>query len=107
MIVPSHDNQCAQVIRDSKERLRLWQKKRKTESLETSRSSLERDASNRRDRHNLFNVEDGPTLLRDLIQGNMYTEANDLMKMSDDSERNSDPELCELQRYILERKTDQ
>ena len=95
------------MIRDSKERLRLWQKKRKTESLETSRSSLERDASNRRDRHNLFNVEDGPTLLRDLIQGNMYTEANDLMKMSDDSERNSDPELCELKRYILERKTDE
>ena len=37
----------------------------------------------------------------------MYTEANDLMKMSDDSERNSDPELCELKRYILERKTDE
>jgi hypothetical protein len=81
----------------------LWQKKRATESKETSRRSLERDASNRRGRHKLYNVKDGSTLLRDLIQGKMYKEANDLMNMSDDFERN-DTTLSELQEFIIERR---
>ena len=81
----------------------MWQKKRGTESTETSRTSLERDASNRRDRHKLYNVKDGSTLLRDLIQGKMYKEANDLMNMSDDFERN-DTTLSGLQGFIIERR---
>ena len=98
-----NNKDIVQVIRDSKERLRLLQKKRGTDSKEMSRTSLERDASNRRDRHKLYNVKDGSTLLRDLIQGKMYKEANDLMNMSDDFERN-DTTLSGLQGFIIERR---
>ena len=48
-------------------------------------------------------MKDGSTLLRDLIQGKMYKEANDLMNMSDDFERN-DTTLSELQEFIIERR---
>jgi len=91
------------VIQDSKERLRLWQKKRKTETREIARKSLEiEEISKRRDHHKLYDIEDGVTLLRDLIQGDMYKEANDLMNISaSDSVDN----ILALEQYILERKS--
>lgn len=81
----------------------MWQKKRKTETREIARKSLEiEEISKRRDRHKLYDIEDGVTLLRDLIQGDMYKEANDLMNISaSDSVDN----ILALEQYILERKS--